>query len=656
LFGGVSRISLSLVGLNSMRPTPIIPDHELLRQIGAGSFGEVWLARTVCGSYRAVKLVYRAAFDEPGPFEREFEGIQLFEPVSRTHDNLVAVLHVGRSEVGGYFYYVMEVADDRVTGEQIDPERYEPRTLGGELRERGRMGLIECCELGLKLTAGLGHLHSRGLLHRDVKPSNVIFVNRSPKFADIGLVTRMTDTATPMGTLGYMPERGYGTPGADLYALGKVLYEALTGLDRGVFPELPTDWGAEGEVDSLVRFNEIVLKACQEDPGRRYASARQMFEELNRVFPRIQTDEGTIRKWFHLLWTKNGPPPPMEQRRLETSGGAVPLDSAFYVERPADDELGVAIARGDGIILVKGARQMGKTSLLARGLQQARRRQARVVLTDLQDFTDSDLESLESFYRAVCDSVLEQVEEGAAEPLTWERGRSPNLNFERFVRRVMGNEEGRCLFWGWDEVDRLFGTPYGERVFAIFRSWHNRRALDPDGPWGRLMLALVCATEAHLFITDLNQSPFNVGTQVRLDDFSLEQVSELNRRYGGPLQGRGEIARFHQYFEGQPYLTRRGLHEMVMRACPLDRFEVEASREGGVFGDHLRRLLASVRRDEGLWDALRGWLKGEKPLDAESFYRLRSAGVVKGESGSDARPRCELYGQYLRRQLSAGGV
>ena len=101
------------------RPPPPIPEHQLLRLIGEGSSGQVWLARNALGTYRAVKIVQRQAFQPERPFTREFNGMLQFEPVSRLHDGLVDILQVGGTEAAGYFYCVMELADDVSSG-QID--------------------------------------------------------------------------------------------------------------------------------------------------------------------------------------------------------------------------------------------------------------------------------------------------------------------------------------------------------------------------------------------------------------------------------------------------------------------------------------------------------------------------------------------------------
>src|SRR5215208_4907334 len=94
------------------QPQPIVPDHELVRCIGRGSYGEVWLARNVIGTWRAVKIVFRRSFDHDRPYEREFGGIRRFEPVSRSHQGFVDILQIGRNDDEGWFYYVMELADD----------------------------------------------------------------------------------------------------------------------------------------------------------------------------------------------------------------------------------------------------------------------------------------------------------------------------------------------------------------------------------------------------------------------------------------------------------------------------------------------------------------------------------------------------------------
>src|SRR5829696_8953130 len=257
-------------GAHPQDALPQIPDHKLLRCIGRGAYGEVWMARSVMGTYRAVKVIWRRSFDTDRPFEREFAGIQKFEPVSRSHEGLVDILHIGRDDDAGYFFYVMELADDARAGAQIDPDHYEARTLQRELQERRRLSVQECLRISLALTNGLGYLHEQGLVHRDIKPSNIIFVKGAPKLADIGLVCGTEGTQTHVGTEGYIPPEGSGTPQADLYSLGKVFYEMGTGKKRDQFPDLPTDLRENAERAALLEFNEVLLKACASDVRQRY--------------------------------------------------------------------------------------------------------------------------------------------------------------------------------------------------------------------------------------------------------------------------------------------------------------------------------------------------------------------------------------------------
>jgi serine/threonine protein kinase len=268
---------------STLRPKPVVPDHELVREVGRGSYGEVWLARNMMGSFRAVKVVYRDSFDSERPYERELNGLQKFEPVSRSHPNLVSILHVGKNESGGYFYCVMEAADDVQGGPALTPENYQPRTLSSDLARRGRFGFSESVRLGTALSGALEHLHARGLIHRDVKPSNIIYVQGVPKLADIGLVTRIGTKATYVGTEGYIPPEGPGSPSADIYSLGKVLYEICMGKSQEEFPELPTSLRELPEFPGLMRLNGIIIRACEHHPGRRFTSGAEMLAALTRL-------------------------------------------------------------------------------------------------------------------------------------------------------------------------------------------------------------------------------------------------------------------------------------------------------------------------------------------------------------------------------------
>jgi hypothetical protein len=342
------------------------------------------------------------------------------------------------------------------------------------------------------------------------------------------------------------------------------------------------------------------------------------------------------------------PPAPL---KLESIGGAVPLDSEFYVVRPADREFASAVVRGDSIVLVKGARQMGKTSLLARGLQQARASGAMIVLTDFQKLNAAHLASIEAFFLTLGDFLADQLELDVMPADVWDDRRSPNTNFERFLRReVLGGISGHFV-WGLDEVDRLFTCPFGSEVFGLFRAWHNERALDPNGPWSRLTLAIAYATEAHLFITDVNQSPFNVGTRLTLDDFTPALVADLNQRYGSPLRNPAELKRFVGLVGGQPYLVRRGLNAIASGDLALNEFAASADRDEGIFGDHLRRILVLLAKDPELTEAVKGILRKQPVPEGTSFYRLRSAGVMTGDAPGAIKPRCEIYASYLRRHL-----
>ncbi len=286
------------------RPEPVIPDHEVLRKIGGGSYGEVWLARGVTGAMRAVKLVRREDFEDEIGFEREFEGILKYEPISRDHPALVNILHVGRSkdkDEADFYYYVMELGDDVHEGGDFNPVEYEPRNLRTDLKQANgkpiNSGVV--IDVGLRLAQALAHLHGEGLAHRDIKPSNIIFVGGKAKLADIGLVAARGQR-TFVGTEGFVPPEGPGSARADIYGLGKVLYEMATGKDRLQFPELPDELPEEADKKRWLALNQVICEVCEPRVSKRLISTAG---ELTTSFDRLQRGQRirSSRRGFQAL-------------------------------------------------------------------------------------------------------------------------------------------------------------------------------------------------------------------------------------------------------------------------------------------------------------------------------------------------------------------
>lgn len=272
-------------------PLPETPGFELFQPpFGKGAYGNVWLARNAAGQWRALKVIYLKHFDgDAGPYEREFNGVTRYKPVSDKHPGLLRVDFVSKKS-DGYFFYAMELGDSLTSDWEREPKTYKPRDLSGE-RNRSpgrRLPLADCVRIAIALTDVLEFLHNQGLTHRDIKPGNVIFVNGEPKLADLGLISEIRpddETKTFVGTPGYMPPppEPPGTPLADIYALGMLLYVVSTGNNAVFFPEIATTLVNANEPGPYLALNTVILKACQPDTSKRYQSAAEMRAALAKL-------------------------------------------------------------------------------------------------------------------------------------------------------------------------------------------------------------------------------------------------------------------------------------------------------------------------------------------------------------------------------------
>jgi eukaryotic-like serine/threonine-protein kinase len=268
---------------------PHIPDLDLIRPIGRGGFGEVWLARNrTTGHLRAAKLIpLRRSGAAAG---REIASLSRLESKIRRHPNLLSIHHVGQT--AEHLFYVMDPADDLSGGPASSDPGYQPATLENRL-SAGPLPPEQCRLCARQLLEGLAALHEAGMVHRDVKPANCIFVAGELRLADFGLVTEASPLISRLGTQRYMPPDGRMDARADVYAAGLVIYEMVTGLSADSFPRLgerAEETARDAALGNLVR---IALRACQPHPQQRYTDAGQMLADLTSL--QEETSEGRHR-------------------------------------------------------------------------------------------------------------------------------------------------------------------------------------------------------------------------------------------------------------------------------------------------------------------------------------------------------------------------
>lgn len=264
-------------------PPPAVPDIDLVRRIGRGGFGEVWLGvNRATGGLKAVKIIPLARGGQrTDPAGREIGSLAQMESqrIAR-HANLLDIQHVGRTD--DVLFYLMDPADDVSGRPATNDTGYRPATLALKL-EQGPLPADECLRCARELAAGLAHLHAAGMVHRDVKPSNCLFVGRTLKLADFGLLVPAAAHLSRLGTVRYMPPDGRMDLRADVYAAGLVIYEMLTGLPAEAFPRLG-ERAREIVADPvLTHLNRVALRAASRDRHARHAHAGELLSALDAV-------------------------------------------------------------------------------------------------------------------------------------------------------------------------------------------------------------------------------------------------------------------------------------------------------------------------------------------------------------------------------------
>jgi hypothetical protein len=352
---------------------------------------------------------------------------------------------------------------------------------------------------------------------------------------------------------------------------------------------------------------------------------------------------------FKVTEAIGAPLPGADPRFLEMSRGAVKLDSPFYIQREADARILQLIRLQGTTTVVKGARQMGKSSLLARAHAEAKQHHQKSCYLDFQLLDDAILTNLDTLFRYLARRIARSLRISAGPDDYWDKFLGPKDNLTDFIAEAILSEAAAPVVILFDEVDRVFNFPYRDDFFATIRGWHNLRATEDS--WNRLNLVIAHSTEPYLWIQNVHQSPFNVGDAIRLDDFDAAQVAELNRKHREPLQTEGDVQELMQLVGGQPYLVRQALYTLVTYRWGIPQLQKVAADETGPFADHLQRYIWLLQEHAELKGPLQQILHNGACDEELHFQRLKAAGLVKGMTRHAVHMRCQLYEMYFSRRL-----
>ena len=337
------------------------------------------------------------------------------------------------------------------------------------------------------------------------------------------------------------------------------------------------------------------------------------------------------------------PRPSADPIRLEPPGGTMDPESRFYVERPGDVLCQTSIARQGVTIIIKAPEQMGASSLLVRTMEHAAAAGKAVAFLDFQLLDRGTLQSPEAFFCTLCHWITDELDLADEVDRFWEAKLGYVQRCTNYVRRYVLHEVDSSLVLAMDEVDRMLDCPFRSAFFGMLRNWHTSRRTGNE--WKRLDLALVISTEPYLLIDDWNQSPFNVGHVIELDDFIPDQVRDLNARHGHPLS-EAELTRLMSLIGGHPYLVRRALYLIASGQTDAETLMDNAARDDGPFGDHLRRHLSRFSDKPDLRRAMIQIIAHNTCPDDLLFSRLWGAGLAR-LTGQAVVPRYGLYATYF---------
>ncbi len=622
--------------------TTLLSRYKIIDELGSGGFGDTYLAIDIALPGHPRCVVKHLLPKDPNPavfpiakrlFDREAEFLYRLG----RHDQIPA-LNAHFCE-DGEFYLVQEFVEGDELSKEITP--------GKKLSEDQTVELLK------EILKVLAVVHQQNVIHRDIKLSNIMRRSRDGKLVliDFGAVKEIsglavnsrgqTSVTIVVGTPGYMPsEQTQGRPrlSSDIYAVGMVGIQALTGVSPKQLPEDRQTgeiiWRDRVQVsDKLAKFFE---KMVRHDFSLRYATATEALQDLEQL-SNISDETPTVLM------------PSQPSGKEQPS----PVSSDFYIERPPIEEICLAEIEQEGALLrIKAPQKMGKTLLLRKIFESVGSKNYGRVRIDLQLLESSILGDYSQFLRWLCQRVSKRLKlEDCLEDYWGEM--TPNTSCTDYFEEYILESLETPLLLGIDNIDRIFAPEFGAIAadfFGLLRSWWGE-ANTTGGNWTKLRLIVIYSTED---LPKLNsyQSPFNVGTEIKLPEFEDEQVQKLALRYGVNWS-LTQVQQLKEQIGGHPYLVHEAIKNLKMNPeLTLTHLLEKAATDEGIYAQHLQHHWSTLEKEPTLVRQLKIIVEASEPIAIAPtyLYKLDSMGLIT-KVGNQVKPRCQVYRQYFRERL-----
>ena len=614
-------------------------EFTIEKELGRGGFGVTYLARDNQGDRFVIKTIIN-------DFDRSREQWAEFWENFANEAVKLATCGGRNPHIVKLYKVIRERELPCIVMEYIEGE-----TLA-EIVNRGRLKEAQALKYITQIGTALTEIHRQGLLHRDVKPLNIMVRNdgSGAVLIDFGIARKFasgeTQTCLPAVTPGYAPIEQYQWRSiqdtyTDVYALAATLYFTLTGKRP-----TPADMRLNGipltppsQINTRIsqRVDRAIIRGLSLKGKQRPNSILLLIEELLGKSAEIET----------VILNPHA-------SHDEYPEGSLGIKSSYYIERPEVDRVFAReIVKPGTILRIKGARLMGKTSLINRLLDTSiKQLQSRTVQLNLLEANQEVLSNPNWFLRWMCARIAKELKLPHQLKERWDDELySPTSNCTYYFEEYILPQINCPLVLSLDEVDRIF--PYSQLApdfFGMLRVWHDKASNNET--WQQLRLIIAHSTEVYVKLK-LVQSPFNVGMGKELRDFNLAQTIDLARRYQLHWN-EDRAARLMQEIGGHPHLLRLAIYHIAREEMSVDTLLSQSLTDEGIYGNHLRRFLWSLQQDSKLIDAYRQVVSVASGvrLNYQEQLWLSRMGLIRINPAGLALPRCNLYRQYFSRVLN----